>query len=538
MADNLSRRETHAQLLEQQPEKEEKKIGVAGLGEKKFWWILFFLLALVPRLIFIFYVSTPDNPGAGWFGDAYHHWQIAYLSREIGFGHGFLRLWDLKGMEFFWGLLHPLMTMLAFWVSGGVTIGAERAMTAVFGSVSVVLIYLIVKRHWNTAAGAGAAIFAALNPVGVFNDGSGMVEPLAIPFLLLAVYLWPKKPFWVGVALVVALTGRAEYWVFAIGLVVAMMVFSKKVKLDNKVVLFGGFILPFIFYLKYLLNYTNNAIYPFYWNYVTNIFGTWQLKAVLEPQDIQAKYIFLSIFLVSLALSVLVMVKKPRGMFFYLLGLGNWLFLGATFGIGQYIKSYMTYVWYVRFMILPYAFLGAVLAIGLFYFLPKIPYLRILAKVKINWLIFFLILGVFELVWTPIMNRYERTEPNWSATVTLAKNIAAYYHGGGLLLMEGNPEITYALVRLNNVKGKNIIGEMFDPYYYMKDEDPYKNWGDNRKVVLSWIKENNIRTIVTYQQYTRYAKLAEKEPEMFSKPTFIPNSNLVIYEVDPGRYKD
>ena len=44
-----------------------------------------FLLAAVPRLVVIFFVTDPQNPGIGWYGDTFHHWQIAYLSMEIGF---------------------------------------------------------------------------------------------------------------------------------------------------------------------------------------------------------------------------------------------------------------------------------------------------------------------------------------------------------------------------------------------------------------------------------------------------------------------
>src|SRR3989344_2891728 len=73
---------------------------------------LIFIIALSTRLYFLFYITDPQNPGDGWAGDVFHHWQIAYLTREVGLSHGFLRLWDLKGMEFFWGPLHPILMMI------------------------------------------------------------------------------------------------------------------------------------------------------------------------------------------------------------------------------------------------------------------------------------------------------------------------------------------------------------------------------------------------------------------------------------------
>jgi hypothetical protein len=310
-----------------EPSEEEKKppikMGVILLS------LFLFLLALLPRLYFIFFVSTPDNPGAGWFGDAYHHWQVAYLTREIGLSEAFLRLWDLKGMEYFWGLFHPLATIAAFEVTGSVAIAVERSLTALFGSVSVVLIFFLVRRFWGSKAAVAAALFAALNPVGVFNDGTGMVEPLGIPFLLLGVLAWPAKALLAGFSLALATTTRAEYWVFSICLVGAMTLFTRKERFDHKVLLWGGFLAGFLPYLKYLLERTGNALYPFYWNYMANIKGEWQHKPYLTAEDIQAQQIFLAILIVSAFSALLVLWRRPKGKFLYLLGLGNWIFLSS-----------------------------------------------------------------------------------------------------------------------------------------------------------------------------------------------------------------
>ena len=498
--------------------------------------IFLFLLAFTARMFFLFVIADPDNPGAGWFGDAYHHWQIAYLTREVGLGHGFLRLWDLKGMEFFWGLLHPVFTMIAFVLTGSVNIGVERAMTGFFGSVSVVLVYLTCKKYWNNEVAIAAAVLAALNPVGVFNDVSGMVEPIGIAFLLLGIYLFPKKPIWAGASMALALMARAEYWVFSLGLVFAMVfLFKKKVKFDNRMLTAVGFGIPLVAYMKYLLDYTGNPIYPFYYNYLTNIFGTWQYKTVLTPSDIFAKYLFLGIFILTAVLSILVLIKKPKGMLIYLLGLGNWMFLGATFGLGQYIKSYANYVWYVRFMILPYIFVGIVVSLILFHWIPRSK-LKFISRFRLNWLILIGILAVSQITWTLIMDKYRPTEVTWQASKKIADEIASQYHGGGMVFIEGNPEFTYALVRYHGVKGKNIVSEMFDPYYYFNG-DIYSNWKDNRHIVVDWLKENNIKTIVTYTQYDKYQKLAQFESKYISGPYSVSGSNILVYQVNEKLYE-
>jgi len=71
------------------------------------------LIALLPRLIYLFAISNPENAGDGLYTDVYQHWQIAYLTKEIGLSHG-LRLWDLKGVEYFWGSLHPIVLVILF----------------------------------------------------------------------------------------------------------------------------------------------------------------------------------------------------------------------------------------------------------------------------------------------------------------------------------------------------------------------------------------------------------------------------------------
>ena len=46
------------------------------------------LIALLPRLIYLFAISNPENAGDGLYTDVYQHWQIAYLTKEIGLSHG------------------------------------------------------------------------------------------------------------------------------------------------------------------------------------------------------------------------------------------------------------------------------------------------------------------------------------------------------------------------------------------------------------------------------------------------------------------
>jgi len=250
-----------------------------------------FLLAVIPRLTFLFFIGEPQNAGAGWYGDTYHHWQVAYFTKEIGLSEGF-KLWDLKGMEYFWGAAHPLILSGLFAITGSADIVITRLLSIVAGSISCILIYLLGKRFWNATVGIAAMAFAALNPVSVFNDASGMVEPVAIPFLLAGVYLWPRRSFLAGVMWAFAAMLRAEYWLFTIGLIMAVALFDSK-RSTRKLSMVLGWGLPLLVYMKFLLDRTGNPIYPIYWSFLGNAVGRWQADVPMGPEQIIGRNAFL-----------------------------------------------------------------------------------------------------------------------------------------------------------------------------------------------------------------------------------------------------
>jgi hypothetical protein len=159
-----------------------------------------FFFAALPRLFVLFFVTDLDNPGIGWYNDTFHHWQIAYLSKEIGFSKGFLRLWDFKGMEYFWGLLHPLLLAALFTLTGSIDILIPRLTSLIFGSASVVLLYFLLRRYFNLHVALAGVLLAAVIPVAVFADAAGLLQPIAMFLLLLGLLLWPRHAVWAGLS--------------------------------------------------------------------------------------------------------------------------------------------------------------------------------------------------------------------------------------------------------------------------------------------------------------------------------------------------
>ena len=172
------------------PKKKEKKplkinwleVGIAAA---------LFGLAFGVRLCFLL-KNDPQNPGYGWYGDVYHHWQIAYLSKTIGFKTDFLRLWDLKGLEFFWGLLHPLVLIILFGITGSIDIIIPRLLAIFGGSLVIVFWYFLLKKCFGRLAGIMGALWATFMAVAWFSDTLGMQEQLGLPLLLGGILAWPS----------------------------------------------------------------------------------------------------------------------------------------------------------------------------------------------------------------------------------------------------------------------------------------------------------------------------------------------------------
>ncbi len=503
------------------------------LMDKISWWetlllIGFLLAGLVYRLYFIFFVSAPENAGVGWYGDTYHHWQIAYLTKTVGLRHGFLRLWDLKGMEFFWGPLHPVLLIIMFAVSGSTNIVLARILSTIFGVSALYLLYLLARGYWGKHVGLAVLCFGALFPIAVFNDASGMLEPLGIFFLLLSIYLWQRWPLVSGLALSLAAMSRAEAWLFSVLIIGGL--FRLKEAFQQRLLVVVGCSALLLLYMKYLLDYTGNAIYPVWWNYLANAQGVWAKGQDITLTELQ---LFMRPILIGIAgISLLALIwswwRRPKSLLFLLLGWGNIFFLGAFMGLGHYLTGWEWWFPVIRFFVFPYMFL-VTMVLAIFSDTDK---KFVWLKRTIVWLLAVFLVGITQLTWYPIWQRFSETIPLWEASQAWGKQVGQNYTGGKILFPEHDPHFTYTTVEYGKIKGEWLIGQMFDPYFYLEDE-PYANWGENRDKVLSWLKKEDIRLAIVRHDAERYQELFLREPELFEKLGTIEGSAYEIWRVKP-----
>ncbi|MFI5287692.1 MAG: hypothetical protein ACHQ4F_15435 [Candidatus Dormibacteria bacterium] len=501
-----------------------------------YWTVGLVIVAALPRLIFVFLVSNPENPGDGWYGDTYHHWQIAYLTKEIGLTDpNGPRLWDLKGLDYFWGVLQPLLLVALFYVTGSIDIVLERLLSLAFGVLVVVLIFHLCRRYWGMRVAVPATVFAALVPTSVFNDGQGILEPLGVGLTLLGIWLWPKRGLWTGVSWALAAMARAEAWIFAIGLIVAS--FLRREGVQQRVLVIIGGVLPMAVYMKVLLDRTGNPIYPLSENFFNNALGRWEFETTLTPDQVTVR----PVLGVILALAVLGLAwtlwKRPIGYMFLTFGFGYWVFTAGTLGFTAYLKSWVWWFWYIRFFDFPYEFAGVLGAIILFYLLPK--------WVGSRWALPFaaaagaLILIAAQAAWMPILSVYRSTASTWAQTLSAGQIIGGVYQqpqnrGGVLNVPPTKPDLTYVLARFDGVEGSRIVGQLYDPFYYLPSGYAYADHPAVASVLMQcWLSDTKTRLLVVDQtQSPNYVAFVADHPDWFSAAGQIPTYGWVLYEVD------
>lgn len=481
--------------LDRQPPEADDALRSAALGTagpRRRWVVLVAIGALVPRLTYLFVFSNPENAGQG-FTDAYHHWQIAYLTKEIGLSHG-PRLWDLRGYEYVWGPLHPLLMNLLFFATGSVDIVVARLLSLAFGSLAVVLIFLLCHRYWGMPVAIAASAFAALSPASLFNDDAGMVEPIAIALLLLGIWLTPKRGFWAGVAWGCAAMARVEAWLFGAGLVVAWVLGRRSAA--QRLPLLAGWVLVIGLYLKFLLDQTGSAFYALYWNFQFVALGSQETTSALTADQQLLRIPLAAVVIVSAAGLAWSLWKRPASYLLLTYGFGYWVFQAGTIGFTHYLHH--TSEWMERRFEFPLDFAAILGAVLLFKLLPKWqPRLR-----STGWVVAAVVLLTIQAYWSPIQNAYAATEAGFQAEVQLGRAIGDVYNRpefkGGVIGVPGDsPTLVYTMVRYGGVPGDRLTSEFYDPFYYLPSGYQY---ADHKQVagmlMQCWLAKTHMRLLI------------------------------------------
>jgi hypothetical protein len=492
-----------------------------------------FVTALAVRLGYLFVFTDPENAGHG-FTDAYHHWQIAYLTKEIGLSHG-PRLWDLRGWEYYWGLLHPVLMDITFFVTGSPDIVLARLLSAMFGSLAVLMIFLLCHRYWGLKVAISATAVASFAPAAVFNDTAGMAEPIAVFLVLLGIWLTPRHGFWSGIAWGLAAMARVEAWLFGAGLVVAWLVGRRRAR--GTWWLVGGWVLVMGLYAKFLLDSTGNPVYPFYWSFLFVAFGAFDSSPVLSAAQESLRIPLALATAASAAGLAWSLWKRPSS---YLL---------LVYGFGYSAYSFATFLkvddWKERRFELPLDFAAILAAVLLFKVVPRWrPNLEPMA-----WATAVIAVFAIQGFWIPIQTAYAATETGFQDQVRLGQEIGAVYnrpeYRGGVLTMPGDePTLLYTMVRYGGVPGSRVASEFYDPFYYLPAGYHYVDHKDIAGPLLQcWFSSTRTRLLILPPESPFNHSVQEYEAFMADHPGWFSDTQtplgyglrLIAVQVrDPG----
>lgn len=470
-------------------------------------------IAVIPRVLYLFLGGDPQNAGDG-MTDTYHHWQIGFLTSQVGLSHG-LRLWDLKGLEYFWGLLHPLILVVAFAVTRSIDIVIPRLVSILFGSLSVGLLFQICRRYWGINVAAAASAFAALSPPLIFSDALGMVEPVAVALVLLGIYLMPARGFLAGGVWGLAAMARAEAWIFTLALVIAAWL--RRVTFERWLALAIGWLLVIGVYMKILLDRTGNPIYPVYWEFLVEVLGRW-LSPVVTSQAHAVQPLFIVLVGLSGLGLAITLWRRPASYLFLCYGFGATGFVMGLLAFTPFLSSWSTWVWRLRVLAFPLDFGFVLLVVAVFLTMQALFRKGLISA----WAVIGLSLAAVQLTWLPIQQAYWQTESAWTTDLSSGRLIAAVYresaHSWGVVNIPADqPTLTYVLARFGGVQGDQVVGQLYDPFYalpagYRYDQHP----ATTTKLLACWLRDTRTSIFVVPDGNLNYRQFVADHPSWFA----------------------
>jgi hypothetical protein len=313
------------------------------LNDNKTTWTVLVPVSLLcfsaaVRLFFLFFVSGTGY--TGWYQDSFHHWQIAYYTLHVGLEQNPPRMWDLSGVEYFWGLLPTFVEMTLLWVFSTASLLPFRLFNVLMGSISAVLLYSIGRKYVSSNAGIVAGILAAASPMLIEVDTSGMLEPLGFAAILLALLLYDKRTYWTGVLLAIASLTHVLFWFIAIAIVFSYLVFERSgTKFLPSILGWATLMIPYFWFMQ---TRTGDWLYALRWNILGNVEGRW-ISDITLPLEEQLAYRAIAIAALagSTIAAIFLLRRKPRSYPLHAFFLSYVGLQSIIFGLTAYIVPYI-----------------------------------------------------------------------------------------------------------------------------------------------------------------------------------------------------
>jgi hypothetical protein len=219
---------------------------------------------------------------------------------------------------------------------------------------------------------------------------------------------------------------------------------------------------------------------------------------------------------------------------FLTFGFGYLVFTFGFLGFTAYLKSWENWFWMERFFAFPYEFGAVLAAIAVFVTLPRVvgPWIKPAA-----WVFVGAGLLLIQLAWTQILPMYDSTRPVWQETLTAGRYIGdlyqqAPYRGGVLNLPNANPSLTYVLARFDGVDGRHVIGQLYDPFYYLPKGTRYVDHPrDVGTLMQCWLSEKRIRLLLVDSNNGNYLAFIADHTDWVTMVGQVPGYQWLVEDV-------
>ena len=461
--------------------------------------LLLFLFSLCLRLG-VLALTYPDN--VGWYEDSFHHWQISYFTLHIGLPQG--RLWDLGGMEYYWGILPALFQSVLMSLFRTSSIVPVRIANSLFGSASIVVIQSITSRYFGTKTGYAAALLSAINPVLIVTDVSGMEEPLGILLLFLSLWFYDASPSKTGVFLALASMCRAEYWFLSIGVIGTYLIFRKSgVAFVPSILSWALVMSPYLWHLQVQ---TRSMFYPIYWNIVGVEMGSWIGEFAVTSRVLLIKYAFAISFLAVILALVILVSRKPRAYPILAFFLGSSVIPFFSLGFGAYIAVAHNDRFLVdRLFALQYIF-GAILVSYTAFSTYRVGFFM-LGHTMFKKRRAVLLLGVSAILilslWSPVTYYHAKAGGGTSGYEDLAGFVTTNRQDGTVLVpgeKGGAVGLVYRIVQ-KGVAAEHLLSDKYHP--------------ETLEETLRWLQRYNVTLLIIRPSDEFYQPLVKTYPSKF-----------------------
>jgi len=459
--------------------------------------LFFFLLALIVRLLYLFFMVPID-----WIGDSYHHWQIAWYTLKVGLAHG--RMWDLKGCEYYWPPLPSLFEAFLIWLFQSPSIMFMRLANAIFSSLSVAISYLIGRRY-GEGVGETLAIAIIFSPFTLNYDVLALHEPLMVLFALTGILKYLEDvDFQAGLFIGLSYLCHYASYILAPILVLIYLIYHKS--LEKLFAFLMGFAVVYIPYAYMLSLQTGD----FFYNIHTLI--TFMRASTATMRSHLAPIIGSALLFVALASLIIAYYKGKKAVPMIVLFSGYAFFWGflLTF-IGAPLSPYER-----RYYLLLFIFGFFCLSL----IMNHLPLFRLtlnLKGVKIGISsIFLTLLSISLLIYT--IPTYVDLQSSVIYSFNIADDIAEFYDGRTII--SPVPSITYRLTTQGGIPPQDILGPIYCPTE------------QNQK--MTWLKKHNVSLLLWVPGYEAdrvFPELrgGEDVPPFFLVKDF--DGNMFLYEV-------